>query len=61
MNVAEVYNKYNTQLIIIISGLSGSGKTELANNISKLFKIKMIPKLNKIHKLSIKLKEKIKF
>jgi tRNA A37 threonylcarbamoyladenosine biosynthesis protein TsaE len=42
MNVAEVYTKYNTQLIIIISGLSGSGKTELSTNISKLFNAKLI-------------------
>lgn len=42
MNIVEAYIKFNKQLIIIISGLSGSRKTELSSNISKDFKIKQI-------------------
>lgn len=41
MNIVEVYNKYKEQLIIIVSGLSGSGKRKIAENISKDFKMKM--------------------
>lgn len=39
MNIVEAYLKFKGQLIIIISGLSGSGKTLLANDISKLLHI----------------------
>jgi adenylate kinase family enzyme len=42
MNVVEAYIKFNSQLIILISGISGSGASELANNISRDFKIKLI-------------------
>ena len=42
MNITEVYNKFNNQLIILISGLSGSGKTSLAHKIEKDFKLKCI-------------------
>lgn len=41
MNIVEVYNNFNEQLIILISGLSGSKKTTLAKKISKDFKLKM--------------------
>jgi tRNA A37 threonylcarbamoyladenosine biosynthesis protein TsaE len=42
MNIVEAYIKFNKGLIILISGLSGSGKTKLASDIEKDFKIKMI-------------------
>lgn len=42
MNIVEAYIKFNGSLIILISGLSGSGKTKLAKNIERDFKIKFI-------------------
>lgn len=42
MNIVEVYNKYNKQLIILVSGLSGSGKTKLADNLKNLMHIKLV-------------------
>lgn len=42
MNIVEAYIKFNKKLIILISGLSGSGKTKLASNIERDFKIKKI-------------------
>lgn len=41
-NVVDAYKEFNGQLIILISGLSGSGKTALGKNISHDFKIKLI-------------------
>ncbi|ARF08872.1 hypothetical protein Catovirus_1_922 [Catovirus CTV1] len=46
MNIVEAYIKFKNKLIIIISGISGSGKTELSKNISKLLDLKLI-NLNK--------------
>jgi len=40
MNIVEAYIKFKGQLIIIISGISGCGKSSLANKFSKNFKIK---------------------
>lgn len=42
MNVVEAYMKFNGQLIILISGLSGCGKNALAKSISKDFSIPLI-------------------
>ena len=42
MNIVEAYIKFNGQLIIIISGLSGSGKSKLAKYICNDFKLKII-------------------
>lgn len=42
MNIVEVYNKYNSQLIIMVSGLSGSGKTKLGENLKNLLKFKLV-------------------
>jgi uridine kinase len=42
MNIVEAYIKKNKQLIILISGFSGSGKTLLARNIQRDFKLKFI-------------------
>lgn len=42
MNIVEAYIKFNEELIIIISGLSGSGKTKIASFIERDFKIKKI-------------------
>ena len=42
MNVVEAYIKFNEQLIILISGFSGSGKTLLGRNIQRDFKLTFI-------------------
>jgi adenylate kinase family enzyme len=42
MNIVEAYIKFNSQLIILISGFSGSGKTLLARNIQRDFKLSFI-------------------
>lgn len=42
MNIVEAHIKLKNQLVILISGLSGTGKTKLAKSISELFKIKFI-------------------
>lgn len=42
MNIVEAFIKFNEKLIIIISGLSGSGKSQIASNIERDFKIKKI-------------------
>lgn len=49
VNVVEAYIKFNSQLIILISGFSGSGKTLLAKNIEKDFKIEFL-NLNDFYK-----------
>jgi cytidylate kinase len=49
MNVVEAYIKFKGQIIILVSGLSGSGKTELARDIERDFKLKMI-NLDNFHK-----------
>lgn len=49
MNIAEAYIKFKGQLIILVSGLSGSGKTELARDIERDFKLKMV-NLDNYHK-----------
>lgn len=42
MNVVEAYIKFRGKLIIIISGISGTGKNKLAKNIGSILKIKII-------------------
>jgi len=42
MNIVEAYIKFKKQLIILISGLPGSGTLNLAKNIEKDFKLKLI-------------------
>lgn len=42
MNIVEAYIKLKKKLIILISGLSGSGKTKLGKNISQLFKMELV-------------------
>ncbi len=42
MNIVEAYTKFNGQLIIFVSGLTGCGKTSLAKEISDKFDIKLI-------------------
>jgi cytidylate kinase len=41
-NIVDVYKENNEQLIILISGLSGSGKSSLGENISRDFKIELL-------------------
>ena len=42
MNIIEAYIKFKGHLVILISGISGSGKTKLAKNISEIFKIRHV-------------------
>lgn len=42
MNIVEAYMKFNGQLVILISGLSGCGKNALAKSISKDFSVPLI-------------------
>ena len=42
MNIVEAYIKFNNGLIILLSGLSGSGKSNIASMIENDFKIKKI-------------------
>jgi hypothetical protein len=42
MNIVEAYIKFKGQLIILVSGLSGSGMTHLAKSISDDFKLKLV-------------------
>jgi uridine kinase len=49
MNIVEAFIKFNAQLIILISGFSGSGKTLLARKIQKDFKLEFV-NLNDFYK-----------
>ncbi len=42
MNIVDAYIKYNKQLLILISGLSGTSKSKVGKLISDKFKIKFI-------------------
>ena len=42
MNILEAYIKYNGQLIIFISGLTGCGKTKLAKKLAFDYKCKIL-------------------
>lgn len=42
MNIVEAFIKFNGGIVIIISGLSGSGKTSIAKFIERDFKLKLI-------------------
>ena len=46
MNIVEAYIKFNGQLIILVSGLSGCGKLALAKNIARDLKIKLLDQHN---------------
>jgi len=52
-NIVEQYIKVNKQLIILISGFSGSGKTLLAKNIERDFKVQFL-NLNDFYKQDYK-------
>lgn len=41
-NIVEAYIEFYGQLVIVISGISGSGRAKLAANISEDFQIKMV-------------------
>jgi hypothetical protein len=49
MNIIEAYIKFNSQLIILISGLSISKKTRISKQTAELFKIRYI-NLNNYYK-----------
>jgi len=42
INIVEAYIKFFGKLIIFVSGMSGCGKTNLANNISRDFKLHLV-------------------
>jgi hypothetical protein len=42
MNIVEAYIKYKPGLVILVSGISGSGVTNLAKQISRDFKLKLV-------------------
>jgi len=42
MNIVDAYKKYNSQLIILISGYSGTNKSDIAKFISNIFNLKCI-------------------
>jgi len=42
MTVVEAYIKFNKQLVILVSGLSGCHKNKVAKKIAELFKIKYV-------------------
>ncbi len=46
MNIVEAYTKFNKQLIIFVSGLSGCGKTILAKKIASNFNLELIDQFN---------------
>lgn len=50
MNIVEAFVKIKGQFIVLISGLSGSGKTKLGQNISKLFNMRLINEKNYLKK-----------
>lgn len=41
-NIVDAYKEFNNQIVILVSGLSGSGKSELGKNICRDFKIHCI-------------------
>ena len=56
MNIVEAYIKKRKQLIILISGFSGCGKTVIAKNISKDFNISFL-NLNNFMKKQMMIRE----
>ena len=42
MNIIEAYIKFRNQLVILISGISGSGITELGDNMKRDTKLKLV-------------------
>jgi adenylate kinase family enzyme len=46
MNIVEAYIKFNGQLVVLISGLPGCGKTGLGKSVARDFKIKLIDQYN---------------
>lgn len=46
MNLVEAYIKYNDNLVIFISGMSGCGKTSISKKLSTLYNINLIEQFN---------------
>lgn len=46
MNIIEAYIKFNGQFLILLSGLSGCGKTSIAKSLKKALNIEMIDQIN---------------
>jgi adenylate kinase family enzyme len=46
MNIVEAFIKFKGQLIIVISGINGCGKSEIANDIAHDFKLEIIDQFN---------------
>jgi uridine kinase len=42
VNIIEAYLKYNNQLVVLISGLSGSNKSKIGQNLAKELKLEFI-------------------
>jgi len=42
MNIVEAYKKFNSQLIVLVSGYSGTHKSKIAKFIGKIFNLKCI-------------------
>lgn len=42
MNIVQAYTKFREQMIILVSGFSGSGKTKISKFLSKLFQFKYV-------------------
>lgn len=46
MNIIEAYIKFNGQMVVLISGMSGCGKTKFAKKISEKFNIKYLDEVD---------------
>jgi hypothetical protein len=46
MNIIEAYIKYRGQFVIIISGISGCGKTDIGERLAQSFNISLINQIN---------------
>ena len=42
MNILDAYIKFHSQFIVVISGITGCGKTSIAKKLNKTFNIQLI-------------------